>query len=455
VTSPTVADQGSSHGTKVREGLTIERLSGGHLPVRKIDAAAIVRGILENPARSVVQGSIVVPTTGQLSGEPATGRIDRGGGDRGGTGGGGSSDDPTPANPGSDTTPNNGTGHVIADANIHLLFWGHAWLSAATQPTMTAVIHALNSLVSGPFWGRLPQYGVQHAQIADSAVVDLGLTTSAPTNFTQADCTTLIEALISEGLLPTLTNATGYNEVFALILPSAPPASSRWTFSGYHNYATNSQGKNVYFLVVTSSGEQLDAITACFSHEIVECCTDPDFNEIKFSNSGENEIADICENQFGGVNNVLVQKYWSQTELACVLPTQPNATGPAGSDRTLPVAARVTINAGGTSPKSEVFNFTRVVGVNNNQTTAVAVITTPAVNGLSANIVLNFSWNSDFSVNVNFTSAFFSGLSAVTSYANNFDLQPGYTEFYQVGHEINNNFDTCAISFNVVNNEAA
>jgi hypothetical protein len=70
---------------------------------------------------------------------------------------------------------------------------------------MTAVIDALNALVGGPYLGRLTQYGVNHAQIADSAVVDLGLSTSAPANFTHADCVTLIEALISEGLLPALT----------------------------------------------------------------------------------------------------------------------------------------------------------------------------------------------------------------------------------------------------------
>jgi hypothetical protein len=446
---PTIA--ATSFG-KSLPGNSIAKADSGNVraPIREIDASLIVQRILKSRAEPKADDVIIMPMSGELSGKLARGRIDHGLG--GGIGGRKNSDDPSPANPGSDTTPNNGNGAVIADANIHLLFWGDAWLSGSTQPTMSSVSDAFVSLLGGPFLGRLRQYGVEHAQIADSAVVNLGLNTAAPTNFTHADCVTLVEALISEGLLPTLTNAPGFNEVFALILPSAPGSGGGWSFSGFHNYAANSQGKNVYYLAVTSTGQALDAITACFSHEIVECCTDPDFNEIKFSNSGENEIADICENQFGYVNGVNAQKYWSQNEAACVLPTKPDASGPAGSDRALDISAKVTINAGGSAPKSSTFSFSRVVAVDNNQTTAMAVLTTPAVKGLSANVVMNFSWNSDTSVSVSFSSAFFSGLNSVTSYTNSFDLKPNWTEFYTVGHEMDNNFNTCAITFNVNNN---
>jgi hypothetical protein len=68
----------------------------------------------------------------------------------------------------------------MQDANIHLMFWGAAWLSAANQPTAAAVVTALTSLVSGPYLGKLAQYGVKHAQIADVNVVDFGGQTAAP-----------------------------------------------------------------------------------------------------------------------------------------------------------------------------------------------------------------------------------------------------------------------------------
>jgi hypothetical protein len=65
--------------------------------------------------------------------------------------------------------------------------------------------------------------------------------------------------------------------------------------------------------------------------------------------------------------------------------------------------------------------------------------------------VLNLSWHSDHSISIDFTSAFYQGLNSVTNYANSFRLQPGFVETYNVGHEFNNNADTCAIQF-LVNN---
>jgi hypothetical protein len=372
-------------------------------------------------------------------------RVDEGRGD------GSGNDNQSPANPGESTTPANGSGKVMQDANIHLMFWGEAWLSATNQPTAAAVATALTSLVNGPYLGELAQYGVEHAQIADANVVDFGGQTAAPANFTDTDTTNLIAALINAGLMPALTNATAYQELFALILPSGPGgAGGGWSFAGHHNFKTNAAGKNIYFLVVTSTGNALDAITAGFSHELVEACTDPDFNEIKFSgDGGENEIADVCENQFGRVNGVNVQKYWSHAESACVVPVLPNDPVPQGASRVVPITATLTIKTA--SGGNKTFNTDRTATLDNNATSAEVVISTPSVDGFSSDIVLNLSWHSDHSISVDFTSAFYQGLNSVTSYADSFSLQPGFVETYDVGHEFNNNADTCAIQF-LVNN---
>ena len=151
-------------------------------------------------------------------------RVDEGRGD------GSGNDNQSPANPGESTTPANGSGKVMQDANIHLMFWGAAWLLATNQPTAAEVVAALTSLVSGPYLGKLAQYGVKHAQIADANVVDFGGQSAAPAGFTDTDATNLIEDLINEGLMPALTNATAYQELFALILPSGPAgAGGGWT----------------------------------------------------------------------------------------------------------------------------------------------------------------------------------------------------------------------------------
>lgn len=361
-------------------------------------------------------------------------------------------DNQSPANPHTSTTPKNGTGKVITDANIHLLFWGDAWLSASNQPTMASVVTALDTLVSGPYLSKLSQYGVRHAQIADAYVVGLGLESAAPSNFTDTDSSNLIEDLIRESLLPPITNAAGYTEVFALILPSAPGGSGGgWSFAGHHAYKTNAAGKNIYFLVVTSTGNSLEAITIGFSHELVESCTDPDFNEFKFSDGGE--LADPCQNQYGAVNGVYAQKYWSQSEKACVLPVLPDAPVPAGAERVVNITATCTINAAAKTPsaKTSTFNFTRVANLDNNQSNEEVVITTPSVGGFSADIVMNLTWKSDYSVSVSFTSAFYQGVNSVTSYANSFSLKPTYVETFNVGHELNDNADTCSIIFHVSN----
>jgi hypothetical protein len=213
----------------------------------------------------------------------------------------------------------------------------------------------------------------------------------------------------------------------------------------------------MYYLWVSNDGT-LGIVTIGFSHELVEACTDPDGNGIQInprSSSNWNEIGDICESEIGIVNGVQVQKYWSKSALACVVPTQPDNPIPAGANRLITVNAKFVI-AGAlntSAPNTETFSFTRTIPLNNNQTTGEIVITTDKIvkNNLSANVVLSFTWHNDLSVSVKFTSAFFLGVNAVTSYANNYTMGAGGAEYYTVGHEINNNTDTCKIIFNTLN----
>ena len=418
----------------------------------KSDTAAAVRPAMPIAVIDASKLPSVLSKTKTSAKLGAPVRIDQGrGGGSGSKGNGSGNDNQSPANKGASTTPANGKGKVMADANIHLLFWGDAWRSASTQPTMNQVVTALTSLAGGPYIGKLAQYGVKHAQIADAHVVDFGGQTAAPANFTNTDMVDLVEELIKEGLMPALTNATAYQELFAFILPSTPGgAGGGWGFNGYHNFMANAAGKNIYFLVVTTTGNSLDAITAGFSHELVEACTDPDFNEIKFSgDGGENEIGDVCENQFGSVDGVAAQKYWSDSERACVLPVLPNAAVPSGAARVVPITATLTIKTA--SGAHNTFNIDRTATLDNNRTSAEVVISTPSVGGFSSDIVLNLSWHADHSISVAFTSAFYRGLNSVTSWAASFSLPPGYVETYNVSHELDNNADTCEIKF-LVNN---
>jgi hypothetical protein len=165
------------------------------------------------------------------------------------------------------------------------------------------------------------------------------------------------------------------------------------------------------------------------------------------------ELADLCQGQYYAFNGVSAQKYWSKTANACVFPTAPNKPVPNGAERVSNINAQVKIAVGvnGHSPKSTSFGFTRSISLDNNQATGDVVITTPMLDSWSANVVMNFTWNSDFSLSVSFTSAFFQGVNSVTSYANSFKLEPGYVENFSVGHEYNSGADTCDITFSVTN----
>jgi hypothetical protein len=370
-----------------------------------------------------------------------------------GGGGGGNSDNPSPANDNKPHTTSNGGGNVIQNANIHLLFWGNVWNSSTTTPNVAAVVNAVDDLVNGTFFNELSQYGVRGAQVADANIIgpDPG------TDFT-SQCPGIVLALINEGLYPAITNAAGYNELFAFILPpgvGGVTPNSGW--AGDHTFATTSAGKNVYYLWVNND-ENLSDITAGLSHEIAESCTDPDGNEIQINprnSSNWNEISDICENQYGTVNSVTVQKYWSDSSNACVIPTKPNSPVPTGASRAVSISAKFTINTNvnTSSPQSTWFEFSRTAILDNNGTSREVVLTTPGFDAFSANVVMSIAWHNDFSIGVSFTSAFFQGVNLRSTYANTFSLPAGWWENYEVWHAINNGADKCDITFTVTNNQ--
>jgi hypothetical protein len=75
----------------------------------------------------------------------------------------------------------------------------------------------------------------------------------------------------------------------------------------------------------------LDFVTAIFSHELVEACTDPEGDAFQIAPANPNnwnEIGDRCEGDFlhkllaftGVIDGIRVQPYWSQRDQDCVIP---------------------------------------------------------------------------------------------------------------------------------------
>jgi hypothetical protein len=97
------------------------------------------------------------------------------------------------------------------------------------------------------------------------------------------------------------------------------PASG--SFIGEHSYFVQG-GVNVHYAWLTTSS--LASLTTIFSHELVEACSDPEGTAITgiagtCSQTGWCEIGDVCQST-NAVCGVTVQSYWSQEDLACVVP---------------------------------------------------------------------------------------------------------------------------------------
>lgn len=88
-------------------------------------------------------------------------------------------------------------------------------------------------------------------------------------------------------------------------------------------------GVSVRFAWVMNDGtlNSLDSVPKVFSHELVEACSDPEpvvgLDAFVIPENGRlEEIGDVCNNMIGILNGVTMQKYYSQKDHGCILPTR-------------------------------------------------------------------------------------------------------------------------------------
>jgi hypothetical protein len=216
------------------------------------------------------------------------------------------------------TTTSNGGGTVISNVSLQLLFWGSAWNSGPT-PSIGQVINSVNSILQGPYMSGLAQYGVGGGNLSGAWIV----TGREPNNpFSNDDVHGIISDLIDQGSFPEPDDPGGRN-LYMFVLPANVHSNEPHT--GFHTYDWDYDFPfdidKAWFGWVTHNGA-LDSLTPIFSHELVEACTDPEGDGIQVnprSDSDWNEIGDVCCSN-ARVNGVLVQSYWSDQDLACIVP---------------------------------------------------------------------------------------------------------------------------------------
>jgi hypothetical protein len=174
----------------------------------------------------------------------------------------------------------------------------------------------------------LAQYnGIRRGSLRQVAYVTSSVG-SAPANppnpFSDSDVSNLIDALCKAGRVST---PFGNDQLFYCVVMPQGVASTSTSFIGEHSFSTISFGfpigdRIAHWAWVTNNGT-LASVTTIFSHELVEACTDPEgdgFTGTVCSQPGLCEIGDVCTTT-AIVDGVTVQRYWSNFDGQCVVPT--------------------------------------------------------------------------------------------------------------------------------------
>jgi len=217
-------------------------------------------------------------------------------------------------------TISNGGGAIIGSVSLQLLFWGSSW-AGTPSPGVSNVISAVNSILEGPYMKSLRQYGVSQGSLTGAWIIT---SPDPPNPFSDDDAHRIISDLIDQGSFPEPDDPGGRN-LYMLILP-ANVSSDQKGVIGEHLYDSDYDFPfdfdKAWFGWVTHDGT-LDSLTATFSHELAEACSDPEGDGIQInptSSTNWNEICDVCCST-ARLEGILVQSYWSDHDKACVIPT--------------------------------------------------------------------------------------------------------------------------------------
>ena len=212
-------------------------------------------------------------------------------------------------------------GPIIPHVRLILVFWGSSWNTTSAVPSVGQMTDAVVNILTGPYMSSLSQYrGIGSGYLQASIVVAEAVGSSPatpPGNFSNNDISTLLSNMLAAGLMP--GPASDANLLYMVMLP---PGASQPGLLGEHTYF-DYNGTNLHFGWVANGGS-LAATTWVFSHELVESVTDPEGSAITGTGCNQGgwcEIGDVCTGNTTTINGVTVQRYWSQVDQACVVPT--------------------------------------------------------------------------------------------------------------------------------------
>src|SRR3989475_7988684 len=178
-------------------------------------------------------------------------------------------------------------GDVLANIHVQLIFWGTAWLGAAT-PSSAAVPNAVAATLAGPYMAALGQYRGAGGGILRGSTTFAG--SNPPNPFSNGDVTNLITSCIEAGVLP---EPDDDGLLFYCVIMPPGVNSNQANIIGEHSFYWYTDYdfpfdidiNKAHYAWVTNNGT-LAGVTTILSHELVEAATDPEGSAIQLNAPG-------------------------------------------------------------------------------------------------------------------------------------------------------------------------
>jgi hypothetical protein len=217
-------------------------------------------------------------------------------------------------------------GPLLKSPEMHMVFFGSYWLTSTDQQVHQndwATLLNITGTNNTSVLQRLSEYGIVSGSFDTKTYnEDLGIdlfpngqliTTQVLFDESKFPINDLND-MITAGILP-IPNA---NTLYTVMLP--PHVSTTYlaggNYVGDHDYGSYNGMPYAYSVIVYSS--DIDYMNAIVSHELYEAATNPDGYTGFYGVDTDHEIADICLGQYVIVDDVLVQKVFSETACTCL-----------------------------------------------------------------------------------------------------------------------------------------
>lgn len=233
-----------------------------------------------------------------------------------------------------------GKGRVLTRAKIVLIFRGSGWNTFGETASTIEAGKVFSAVLASPFLSRLLQYrDIRRPEIVHTIIdtSDVGQLGPDPRGLVKDDVWVLSDENIRDIVKSAVKEyppKAGQDTVYMVAYSQThlPAFSDHINDPGFHNWFQLDSDKIIYGVGIDqSTAPDVNYwVPTTLTHEIIESCTDPEFDAFHFDvpiPGGDNEIADYNKSEklpggLPGVNpDLMLPWYWSELEKERVLPT--------------------------------------------------------------------------------------------------------------------------------------